>query len=74
VSAPQDKKTAETATEPIIQNATYTLTNFQRITGFGRHALRTAKKQGLVVKYAGGRAFVSGNDFIEYLNSLDSHK
>lgn len=49
----------------------YPLSEFVRITRFGRHAMRAARKRGLRVRYSGNRAFVSGDDFFAYLDTLD---
>jgi hypothetical protein len=49
----------------------YTLDAFMRIVGWGRHAVRAAKKAGLHVRYAQNRAYVFGRDFAAYLDSLD---
>jgi hypothetical protein len=35
----------------------------------GSAALRTARRQGLTVKYAGGRGYVLGRDFIGYIET-----
>ncbi len=35
------------------------------------HAFRTARKNGLRVLRAGGRTYCLGQDFIDYLSSLD---
>ncbi len=47
----------------------YTLTRFMEITGIRRFALDTARKNGLVVRKAGRRCFVLGQDFLDYLKS-----
>ena len=40
---------------------------FMKHVGLSRHALRTARRRGLRVLRTGGRAFVLGSDFIDYL-------
>jgi len=46
----------------------YSLSEFQRRTGWGRHALRQAKKRGLRIRYSGRNGFVLGRDFFEFLD------
>ena len=55
-------------TAGIQPDVTYPLGNFKLVSGFGDHAMRTARKNGLRVMYTGGRAFVKGSDFIAYLD------
>jgi hypothetical protein len=50
----------------------YPLSEFVRITRFGRHAMRQARRRGLKVRYTGNRAFISGDDFISFLDGLDA--
>ena len=57
--------------QPVIPGTLYPLPTFQEFTGFGRHAMRTARRQGLRVRYLGGRAFVHADDFFDYLSKLD---
>ncbi len=66
--------TAATATSTVgIQpGVVYPLADFQQVSKFGKHAMRTARRKGLRVRYVGGRAFVSGDDFISYLDRLDN--
>ena len=45
----------------------YPLPEFKRRTGLGTHAMRTARRNGLLVRRVGGRAFILGKDFIEHL-------
>ena len=45
----------------------YSLGEFRRRTGMGVWALRSARKRGLKVRYTGGRGFVCGQDFLEFL-------
>jgi len=52
---------------PIENGVTYPLTEFQRRTGLGRHALRQARRQGLRVCRMGGRCYVRGEDFNAFL-------
>lgn len=45
----------------------YTLTAFEEITGMGKRARRTARRNGLRVLYISKKAFVLGSDFISYV-------
>ena len=55
---------------PIEDGATYPLDEFSRRSGLGRHALRQARRQGLPVRRLGGRAYIRGQDFNQFLASL----
>lgn len=55
---------------PIESGCTYPLDEFARRSGLGRHALREARRKGLKVKRLGGRAYVRGDDFDEFIASL----
>lgn len=57
--------------EPINLESLYRLDDFQKLTGLGRSAMRTARRNGLKVRRTGGRAYVLGRDFIEYLDRID---
>jgi hypothetical protein len=61
--------TAETL-QPIDDGKTYPLNAFMAATGWGRHALRHARQQGLRVVKVSGRCFVRGRDFSEFLGRL----
>ncbi len=64
--------TSATSTPAPIQPGTlYPLQLFKQLTGLGNHAMRTARRQGLKVRYLAGRAFVHSDDFFEYLRRLD---
>ena len=52
---------------PIENGTVYPLDDFKARTGLGSAALRTARRDGLVVKYIGGRAFIRGEDFISFV-------
>ncbi len=59
---------ATTAPPGLIEpGVSYRIDEFQKRTGLGRWALRTARRNGLTVRYAGGRAFVNGTDWIAYV-------
>ncbi len=62
-----------TSDDSAIQSGTvYPLEAFKRLTGFGNHAMRTARRNGLKVRYVGGRGFVDADDFHAYLRALDA--
>lgn len=50
----------------------YTLDRFMEVTGIKRFAMDTARKNGLVVRKAGRRCFVLGQDFLDYLTSPEA--
>lgn len=52
---------------PIEPGTLYPLAEFRRRTGWGRHAVRKARGDGLTVHRAGNRAYVLGRDFIDYV-------
>ena len=39
----------------------------QQVTGLGKAALRTARGAGLSVRYVGGRGWILGRDWIDYV-------
>ncbi len=45
----------------------YPLDVFARVSGLGRHALRRARRDGLVVRRVGLRSYVLGADWMTYL-------
>ena len=50
----------------------YSLESFTELTGFGDAAMRAARKNGLRVLRAHGRAFVYGRDFLDYLSRVNA--
>jgi hypothetical protein len=48
-------------------DSAYSLDTFTQIVGFGRHAMRAARRAGLRVVYVQHRGFVLGQDFLAYL-------
>lgn len=52
----------------------YPLAVFQRITQLRAWAMRTLRKRGLRVHIVGGRTFVSGDDFFDYLQRQTSQE
>ena len=67
---PKDSSPNRDSLGIILSDATYTLGEFQRISGLGEAALRKARRQGLVVSRVGRRGFVTGRDFQDYLGAL----
>ena len=45
----------------------YSLDEIKRRSGFGSHAMRIARRNGLRVLYTSGTAFVLGQHFIDYI-------
>lgn len=56
------------AVGPIEPHVLYPLEDLQARSGMGKTALRSARRAGLRVRYAGNRAFVLGSDFIKWLD------
>jgi hypothetical protein len=65
-AAPQHERTQAPPAE-IRADAAYSLDAFTQIVGFGRHAMRSARRAGLRVIYVQHRGFVLGRDFLAYL-------
>jgi hypothetical protein len=68
----------DTPTNPILPiavpgvispNELYHLTEFKRRLGWGDHAMRVARRNGLKVQYIAGRAYVFGADGIDHIRS-----
>ena len=55
---------------PIRDDETFQQEAFMRRAGWGRHALRQARQQGLRVIKVGGRNFIRGRDFSAFLGLL----
>ena len=63
--------TATTASPgEILADAVYTLEEFGKRMRLGTAAVRTARRQGLIVRHVGRRSYVIGRDFIAYLENL----
>lgn len=59
---------------PIVSGVIYPLDCFQRSVGFGRFAMRQARRKGLRIIRVGGRAFVRGSDFLAFVDRIaDDH-
>jgi hypothetical protein len=52
---------------PIVPSVLYPLDLLKAKSGLGAAALRTARRTGLKVRYAGGRGFIMGRDFIQWV-------
>jgi len=58
---------AATSKEGVINaDSLYTLEEIRARMGLGKHALRTARRDGLIVKRIGRRGFVRGSDVLEW--------
>lgn len=60
-------KTATRAVGVIRADEIYTLAEFAARARLGRYALRQAKRAGLKIITVGGKSFVRGADFFEWL-------
>jgi hypothetical protein len=68
----KSKKPTPAGLGPLRLDSIYPLEVFKTLTGLGDSALRTARRDfGLRVFYTGGRAYVSTNDFLAYLERVD---
>ena len=61
---------ADTADRTVQAGAIYRLDDFKRRVGWGSHAMRAARRNGLRVIYTGGRAYVRGDDAVQYFSRL----
>ena len=57
----------KTTVGAIDANALYPLPELMRLTGWGAGSFRSARRQGLRVRYAGRHAFVFGRDFLDHI-------
>ncbi len=57
-------------------NVSYPLASFCQITQLGKHALRSARREGLRVRYVGSRAFIDGSDWLDFVRTKgdDAHR
>lgn len=63
------KKPQEAAAPVCIERGkTYPLPEFLRLTGWSNEALRNRKDEGLRVVYLGKQAWVSGDDFNDFVS------
>lgn len=68
----RQKQKLEDTRKPISEGEVYPLGNFMQYTGWGRHALMQARKQGLRCVKVAGRVFIRGKDFSEFLSKLEA--
>jgi len=57
-----------TKQESVERGKVYTLRDFLRLTNMGTKGLRDAKDDGLRVVYHGRTAYVSGDDFVDWIH------
>ena len=60
---------AESIDRTIKRGEMYPLQDFMRRVGLGRHAMRTARQNGLRVRRTGNRGYVLGDDWFAYLST-----
>jgi len=61
--------TLNAQTGEIRTGSMYSLDDFRKLLGWGRIAIRTARKNGLRVIREGGRCYVLGDDAMDYFKS-----
>ena len=66
-----------TASNPVVESSidrdrAYWLKTFLEIQPIGDTGLRSARRNGFKVRYAHGRAFVLGSDWLSYLESAST--
>lgn len=66
----RQKQKLDHTLEPIYDNCSYPMARFMIATGWGRHALKHARQQGLRVVKVAGRCFIRGCDFSEFLGRM----
>lgn len=57
--------------QTIESGVVYTLDDFRKRTGLGDFAMRQARRNGLIVHYTGVRGFVIGDDWIDFLQTVN---
>jgi hypothetical protein len=65
---------ATTSVGEITSDAMYTLLELEARTGLGTAALRTARRNGLVVRKIGRRSYVLGKDVLAYVERAGATK
>lgn len=53
--------------QPIQPEVLYRLDDAMKISGLGKSSFRTARKQGLPVKYQSGKGFILGKHLIDHI-------
>lgn len=59
--------TAAPSPTEIVPGTMYSLPEIKARLGWGDHAMRTARRNGLKVQYVAGRGYVYGKDAIDYI-------
>ena len=62
------------APAPILRGAIYPKAALQQIVGWGNSAYAAAQKAGLRTTVVNGRALISGDDFIDYVERVAREK
>lgn len=65
----RQKQNVNDSAEPVDDGKTYSLNQFMRVTGWGRHAVMQARRQGLKAVKVSGRIFIRGQDFSVFIGS-----
>ena len=52
---------------PIHPGVVYPVETFKQVSGLGRFAFKSARREGLKVRKVGGRRFVLGDEFAEFV-------
>ena len=55
--------------EAVAPEKLYPIQEFERITGLTKSALRSARRNGLSVRYLGKRGYILGKDFISHVEA-----
>lgn len=68
------KRTNEDRKQPgkITPGTLYHIDQFRKEMGWGQAAVRTARRNGLKVRYLGGRAYVHSDEFFDWLEIQDA--
>lgn len=64
---------AQASQAQISADKLYLLESFKSLTGLGDCWMRNARRRGLRVHRVGGRAFVLGRDFIEFVQNAGAN-
>lgn len=72
--AMRQKQEMDNTLQPISVSEVYPLSTFMQATGWGRHAMTQARRAGLRTMKVGGRCFVRGVDFMDFLGKLAEEK
>ena len=72
-AADQQQPAAAVTVGEIDPDKLYSLEAFKHVSGMGDWAMRSARKAGLKMKKIGNRKFVSGKDFVDFLDSTNSN-